>query len=97
MPKKKEKHALPERAPKKSGKRGIGPIDPVADFDKPVTRAPEPKGSSLLVEQPPKPRIVGERMAVFYLKPLFGETPKGDITVSLAITLPKTICKILSG
>lgn len=93
MSRKKEKHALPERAPKKSGKRGIGPIDSVSDFDKPVTRsmvkkdAPEPKGS-LLADNPPAPKIVGDRMEVFYLKPIFGKTPKGDITVSLAITLP---------
>jgi len=90
MPKKKEKHALPERAPKRTGKRCVGPkLDPVADFDAPVKKdPPEAKGSSLLVEQPPKPTIVGDRMEVFYLKPLFGKTPKGDITVSLAITLP---------
>jgi len=88
MPKKKANSALPKHAPKRTGKRGIGPIDAVKDFDSPVKRDPPEAKGSLLVEQPPKPTIVGDRMEVFYLKPLFGKTPKGDITVSLAITLP---------
>jgi hypothetical protein len=90
MPKKKESRSvLPEKPPKRTGKRGVGPkLDPVVDFDSPVKKDPPEAKGSLLAEQPPKPTIVGDRMEVFYLKPLFGKTPKGDITVSLAITLP---------
>jgi len=85
----KKKALLPTKAPKRTGKKGIGPLDPLDDFDKGTKKpeAPEVKGS-LLVEQPPKPKVVGDRMAVFYLKPIFGKTPKGVITVSLVITVP---------
>ncbi len=78
MPKKKEKHALPERAPKRTGKRCVGPkLDPVADFDAPVKKdPPEAKGSSLLVEQPPKPTIVGDRMEVFYYRDVLKKARK---------------------
>lgn len=90
--KKKEKALLPAKAPKKTGKRGIGPkadpIDPVKDFDTPNKKEePAPKGS-LLADNPPKPKVVGDRMEVFYLKPTFGKTPKGDITVAMTITVP---------
>jgi len=43
---------------------------------------------SLLAEQPPKPKVVGDRFEVFYIKPIFAKTTKGDITVSLATTVP---------
>jgi hypothetical protein len=94
------KHHLPDRkhAPKKTGKSGVRPpLDPVADFDTPTRTAesqleeldkPATKKGSLLAEQPPKPKVVGDRMEVFYLKPIFGKTPKGDITVAMAITVP---------
>ncbi len=36
-----EKH-LPEKAPKRTGQRGIKPLDPVEDFETP-TRVPEPE------------------------------------------------------
>ncbi len=86
MPKKKEKHALPERAPKKSGKRGIGPIDPVADFDAPVTKPVEPKGS-LLANNPPKPSVANGRFRAFYDKP-FVTKVKDKILIALQITTP---------
>lgn len=87
-----EEHPAPKPPPpKRTGKRGIGPaLDPSDDFDTPTRKeaeAPKAQGS-LLVEQPPKPKVVGDRFEVFYLKPIFAKTPKGDITVSLAITLP---------
>jgi len=87
MPKKKEKHALPERAPKKSGKRGIGPIDPVSDFDKPVTRAPEPKGSSLQADVPPAPSIANGRFKIFYDRPFITKI-RDRILIALQITVP---------
>jgi hypothetical protein len=77
--------------PKRTGKKGIGPpLDPSDDFDTPTRKEPEAQQAhgSLLAEQPPKPKVVGNRFEVFYLKPIFAKTPKGDITVSLAITLP---------
>src|SRR5882757_7482086 len=78
---------LPVRAPKKSGRKGIGPLDVAADFATPAKRAPEATGS-LLVKQPVAKTVIGDRMEVFYLKPLFGKTKNGDITVSLCITVP---------
>jgi hypothetical protein len=84
--------------PKRSGKRGLtlanavhsAALDPGADFDTPTRKEPEAQQAhgSLLAEQPAKPKVVGDRFEVFYLKPIFAKTPKGDITVSLAITLP---------
>lgn len=92
----KSRSLLPAKHPKRTGKRGVGPkLDPKEDFETPTkkpdgetSQATESKGSSLLVEQPPKPKVVGDRMEVFYLKPVFTKTPKGDILVSLAITVP---------
>lgn len=99
MAKKKQKSAdeqpdrplLPTRRPKKTGRRGIRPVETeeknpqeqLEEIDKPVA-----KKGSLLIEQPPKPKVVGDRMEVFYLKPIFGKTPKGDITVAMQITVP---------
>ena len=94
-----EEHPAPKPPPpKRSGKRGLtlanavhaAALDQAADFDTPTRKEPEAQQAhgSLLAEQPPKPKVVGDRFEVFYLKPIFAKTPKGDITVSLAITLP---------
>jgi hypothetical protein len=95
-----EEHPAPKPPPpKRSGKRGLtlanavhsAALDADKDFDTPTrTQATVLGGAqgSLLIEQPPKPKVVGDRFEVFYLKPIFAKTPKGDITVSLAITLP---------
>lgn len=86
------KSLLPKKHPKKTGKRGVGPKPDSEDTNKKpdgeTSQATEAKGSSLLVEQPPKPKVVGDRMEVFYLKPVFTKTPKGDILVAVAITVP---------
>jgi hypothetical protein len=82
-----EKH-LPKRAPKKTGKRGIKPLDQISDFETPVTKQTPMSAGPLAADNPPKPKIVGDRMEVFYLKPIFGKTDKGDITVALAMTMP---------
>src|SRR5258707_9037835 len=91
------------RAPKATGKRGIGPgpdkdeeskpLDAAKDFDTRTTKegstadpATAEKGS-LLVEQPPKPKVVGNRMELFYDKPIFGKY-KDVVTVSLVCTMP---------
>lgn len=46
------------------------------------------KGSSLLVEQPARPKVVGEMFEVFYLKPVYKKNPKGQLLVGLQITAP---------
>ena len=48
--------------------------------------AAEQEGS-LLAEQPPKPKVVGNRMEVFYDKPFFGKF-KDVVTLALVCTLP---------
>lgn len=88
-----EEH-LPKRAPKKTGKRGVGPknepLDPVKDFESPTKVAPaEPKGS-LLAEQPPQPTVVGDRIKMHYLKPSFSASAKGEKLLAMHITLPLT-------
>jgi len=88
-----EEH-LPKRAPKKSGKRGIGPkvdaLDPVKDFETPVKKeVEEPKGS-LLVEQPPAPTVVGDRILMHYLKPTFSKTKKGMRLVAMHLSFALT-------
>lgn len=87
---------LPDKksAPRKSGKKGIGALDVEKDFETPTKKEPEAKTEaakpvgSLLVKQPEKPKVVGDRMEVFYLKPIINKTPKGDITISLVVTVP---------
>ena len=51
MAKRPEDH-LPAKAPKKSGKRGIGPLDPEKDFSEPVKQEPVPEKS--------KPELLSE-------------------------------------
>lgn len=48
------------------------------------------KGTTLLVEQPKKPKVVGDRFEAFYLKPSFGKNPKGDLTLGFRMTLEMT-------
>jgi hypothetical protein len=77
--------ALPDKkhAPKRTGKRLPRPEDP-AEL---VTEQTEMKGS-LLAEQPPKPKIVGDRMQVFYLKPYFQKDAKsGKLSVAMAFSV----------
>lgn len=79
---------LPDKkhAPKKTGKRMLPPedkTDAVKDLDKPS------KGGSLLVEQPPKPTVVGDRMQAYYNKPLYSKLPKsGDVVISFVMSFP---------
>ena len=42
MSKKPEDH-LPKKAPKKTGRKGIGPLDPEKDFDQPVKKERQPE------------------------------------------------------
>jgi hypothetical protein len=98
MAKKKPEDHLPKRgAAKKSGKKTMvgPPLDPEADFETPVKKgettdaaAPKEKGTSLLVEQPKKPKVVGRRFEAFFLKPAFTKTAKGDLMVGFRMTVP---------
>lgn len=69
MPKKKTSgSALPEKAPKKTGKRGVGPkLDPVADFDAPVKKD---SAQSELVKVPhqPTPAVQHGKMAAHFVR-----------------------------
>ncbi len=93
--------ALPKTAPKKTGKRGIKPLDPEADFDKPMKKEadpeaqlaeldkPAPKKGSLLAEQPETPTVANGRIKVFYDKPHFSKY-KDVVLIALQITVPLT-------
>src|ERR1700676_1963955 len=89
----KEQSTLPKKSPRKSGKRGIGPVlDPVKDFDEPLRKEPkesekeESKGS-LLTVQPEAPKVANGRMKVFYDKPHFSKF-KEKTLIALAISTP---------
>jgi len=86
--KKVEDH-LPKKAPKKTGKRGIKPLDIDKDFPEPVKKEPAKHApESLMVEQPKRPTVVGDRFEAFYLKPVFGKTKDGKKTIGLRFTVP---------
>jgi len=88
-----------KKAPKKTGKRGITPLDPVKDFDTPVKKDPEKqleeldkppvKKGSLLIEQPDTPTVANGRMKVFYDKPHFSKY-KDVVLIALQCTVPLT-------
>jgi hypothetical protein len=84
------KKLLPDRrnAPRKTGKRGIGPLDPTKDFDNPVNKkaVAEAKGS-LLAEQPPRKVVVGDRMEVFFERVTVTK-PKDKVLVTFRCTVP---------
>lgn len=85
--KKKDRPLLPDRkhAPKKTGKRLQPPEDPNDQSEKLTTIVT--KQGSLLADNPPKPKVVGDRMEVFYIKPIFSKSAKGDLSVSLAFSV----------
>jgi len=85
-----DKSHLPDKknAPKKTGKRLPYPESPeekIATLTTVVTKQ-EPTGS-LLANNPPKPKVVGDRFEAFYLKPYFAKSPKGDLSVALAFSV----------
>ena len=82
--KKISKH-LPNVPPKKSGKRGINPLDFDEDFSKPVTRQ-TPMGP-LSVAQPNVPAIANGRMQIYYDRPIFSRV-KDHILVALQCSVP---------
>lgn len=87
---------LPKRPPLASGKRGIGPkvepLDPVKDFETPTKQEPtqeveQAEQGSLLAKQPKKAVVVGNRMEIFYDKPVFAKW-KDTVIVALVCTMP---------
>jgi hypothetical protein len=94
MKKKSPADKLPRKAPKRTGRKGIGPaLDPVKDFETPTRKKPEAaKEQAELLKVPataPK-LIVKDRMAIRYLRPIFDKTKKGKLTVALKFSLPIT-------
>ncbi len=89
MPKKKaSRSALPERPPKRTGKRGVGPkLDPVADFDSPVKKDPPEAKGSLLANVPPAPSVANGRFKIFYDRPFWTKF-KDRILVALQCSVP---------
>jgi hypothetical protein len=91
---------LPDKkhAPKKTGKRGIKALDPGEDFDKPVkkdaaTEIDKPtahkKGAgSLLAEQAPRAKVVGERMEVNFRKTECKKVPKLGVALLMHMSFP---------
>jgi hypothetical protein len=80
---------------KKTGKRLPYPADPEDPKDNPekqietlttvVTK--QQATGSLVADNPPKPKVVGDRFEAFYLKPHFAKSPKGDLSVALAFSV----------
>lgn len=87
MTKKKDSSLLPDKknAPKKSGKGMKPPEDADEKIGKLTTIVT--KQGSLLADNPPKPKVVGDRFEAFYLKPKFDKTPKGKLFVGLPFTV----------
>jgi len=86
------KSLLPDKknAPKRTGKRLLPPeekdaAEKIGKLTTIVTKQ-QPTGS-LLADNPPKPKVVGDRMEVFYLKPEFQKYSKGDLTLALAFSV----------
>jgi len=80
-------HHLPTKPPKRTGKRGIKPLD---EEDRKTRSAEprEPEKATLMVEQPKRPVVVGDRFEAFYLKPSFSKTKDGKKLVGLRFTVP---------
>jgi len=82
----------PKDTRKKTGKRLPYPHDPedpkeqIEKLTTVVTKQDAPAGS-LLANNPPKPKVVGDRFEAFYLKPYFAKSPKGDLSVALAFSV----------
>lgn len=88
----KKKSLLPDKknAPKKTGKRLPHPEDKddaESKIEKLTTVVTKQNEGSLLADNPPKPKVIGDRFEAFYLKPYFAKSAKGDLTVALAFSV----------
>jgi hypothetical protein len=94
MTKKKPKDGLlpsKKNAPKKTGK-ALKPPEDKKDLEEQAGKlstivTKQTDTGSLQADNPPKPKVVGERFQVFYLKPRFEKTPKGRLYVRLPFTV----------
>lgn len=88
---KEKKTARREAAPKKTGKRGPMPLDPVKDFEEPVRKeseGQEPEQKELLaIPKPPEPTIQHGKMGVYFIKFVPDRSKDGKRTVYLDISL----------
>ena len=84
-----------EPPPKRTGKSNLtlkNALDPEKDFETPTRKEPETPAQegSLLAEQPPQPTVVGQRIRMHYLKPVFSKTAKGERLLAMHMTFPLT-------
>lgn len=80
-----------QKGPKRTGKRGIGPVDPVEDFEQPVKVAPAAQQELLTPPEPEAvPAVQGDRMMVQYVRPIFQKSKKGNRIIMLELSLPVT-------
>lgn len=96
----KSRNLLPKKAPKKTGKKGIGPKEFDGDLVEQDQQRQEKEntegvqvteqGSSLLVEQPKKPTVVGKLFEAFMMKPAFYQTKKGKRFIDYRFTVELT-------
>jgi hypothetical protein len=77
------KNKLPKTAPKKTGKRGINPID---DFETPVKKD-EPEQQELLKVHQPTPAVQHGKMAAHFVKYVPDRTKNRDKVVFLDFSL----------
>jgi len=80
------KSLLPKKPPKKTGKRGIKPLDADEDFDKPVTQQTSME-VGLKADNPPTPAVANGRMKVFYDRPIFSKY-KDVVLIALQFSVP---------
>ena len=100
-PRRRPEDTLPTQRPKKTGSRGIGPLDVEKDSNATAVKAPDPEQQlatldkqapakgSLLAEQPASPTVVNDRMKVFYDKPHHSKY-KDVILIALQMSVPLT-------
>ena len=95
MTKKKEHRAadpadkLPKTHPKKTGKRGIKPLDPVEDFNTPLKKDPPAQAELLKVPAQPPSTIQHGRMSMHFVKyiPDRDKNRNRIVTINLALEL----------
>lgn len=78
---------LPKRAPKKTGKRGIRPLDPVQDFDVSTKKQPEQAELLKLPANEPVAAIQHGKMAVHFVRFIPDRSKDRNRVVSLDFSL----------
>lgn len=85
-----EKHALPDKknAPKRSGKKGIGPLDVEKDFDTPVRREPAQKALIEVGEKEKPLNFKDDLCVVHFVDFSFRKDKNRDEIADLEFSLP---------